>query len=82
MSEQPWCNLRNASYCDRSVVCPSVCTSVTFVHPVKAVGRNEMLRGQLKDTRIASSYHSSRPTRTAKILAVEIQEKMHRKKRQ
>ena len=42
----------DSAYCDRycrSVLCPlvrlSVCTSVTLVHPVKAVGRNDMPLG-------------------------------------
>jgi len=28
--------------CYNSVVCPSLCQSVTLVHPAKAIGRNEM----------------------------------------
>ena len=36
-----------------SVVCPSICTSVTLVHPAKAFGRNEMPFG--KDVRVVPS---------------------------
>jgi len=36
--------------CYHSMVCPSVCPSVTFMHPAEAVGRNEMPFG--RDTRV------------------------------
>jgi len=44
----------DSAYCDscyHSAVCPSICmSSVTLVHPVKAVGRNEVPFG--RDTRV------------------------------
>jgi len=36
-------SISNSAYCNRRIrVSPSVCLSITLVHPAKAVGRNEM----------------------------------------
>jgi len=43
----------DSAYCDRSARVPSVCLSVTLVHPAKAVARNETPFG--RDSRVIPS---------------------------